>query len=176
MGITVCSSPARPRGVDNRVYFPRLRSTILLMKILKDRRSLIIAAAVFVVVALLTYRFSGAILRANNVDAVPVSANEPNLAVAREVSSVATYESPGGTDKVRFTIGLDAGGRVISVKSTDALKGDEVSDNLAKFSTGLLLVIRGKKLSEFSGVDRIGKSSLTTAAFNASLSALKAQL
>ena len=151
-------------------------SIMYLMNILKNKRSLIIAAAVFVVVALLTYRFSGAILRANSADAAPVSTNEPNLAVAREVSTIATYEAPGGTDKVRFTLGLDAGGRVISVKSTDALKGDEVSDNLAKFSTGLLLVIRGKKLSELSAVDRIGKSSLTTAAFNASLSALKAQL
>lgn len=144
------------------------------MNILKNPRSLIIAAIAVAAVALLSYRYVPALVQARS-DAAQ-TATDTNPAATREVSTVATYQSPGGTDKVRFTIGLDAGGRVISVKSTDALKGDEVSDNLAKFSTGLLLVIRGKKLSEVTAVDRIGKSSLTTAAFNASLPALKAQL
>ncbi|MDO8576397.1 MAG: hypothetical protein Q7R90_03715 [bacterium] len=144
------------------------------MNILKNKRNLIIAAIAVAAVALLSYRYVPALLQARNDSAQTASGTNP--AATREVSTVATYQAPSGTDKVRFTIGLDAGGRVVSVKSTDALKGDEVSDNLAKFSTGLLLVIRGKKLSELTAVDRIGKSSLTTAAFNASLPALKAQL
>jgi len=145
-----------------------------LMNILRNRRNLIIAAVAIVAVALLSYRFLPAIVQTRNDSAQAVT--DTNPAATREVSTVATYESPDGMDKVRFTIGLDAGGRVVSVKSTDALKADSVSDSLVKFSTGLLLVIRGKKLSELTAVDRIGKSSLTTAAFNASLPALKAQL
>jgi len=145
-----------------------------LMNILKNKRNLIIAAIAVAAVVLLSYRYVPSLLQARSDGAQGAIGTNP--AATREVSTVATYEAPGGTDKVRFTIGLDTGGRVISVKASDALKGDEVSENLAKFSTGLLLVIKGKKLSELSAVDRIGKSSLTTAAFNASLPALKAQL
>lgn len=146
------------------------------MAILKKKRNLIVPAAVVAVgvVALLSYRYLPALVQARS-DAAQ-TATDTNLAATREVSTIATYQSPGGTDKVRFTIGLDAGGRVVAVKSTDALKGDEVSENLTKFSTGLLLVIRGKKLSELTAVDRIGKSSLTTTAFNASLPNMQKQL
>ncbi|MEK7156412.1 MAG: hypothetical protein AAB790_01235 [Patescibacteria group bacterium] len=144
------------------------------MNILKNRRNIIIAAIAVVALILLSYRFLPALLSARTDGARAADGSE-NVAT-REVSTIATYEAPSGTDKVRFTIGLDTGGRVISVKSTDALKGDTVTDNLTKFSDGLLLVIKGKKLSELSAVDKIGKSSLTTAAFNASLPALKAQL
>src|SRR3990167_4861735 len=160
MGITV----RRARG----------GSIMYLMNILKNKRNLIIAAVAVAAVALLSYRYVPAFLQARS-DAVQ-TATGTRPAATREVSNDATYDAPSGTDKVRFTIGLDTGGRVISVKASDALKGDEVSENLAKFSTGLLLVIKGKKLSELNAVDKIGKSSLTTDAFNASLPALKAQL
>ncbi len=159
--------------VDNRVYITIDDSIICRMNILKNRRNLIIAVLAATAAALLSYKYVPVLLQAPNDAAQGVA--DTNLAATREVSTIATYESPGGTDKVRFSIGLDAGGRVVSVRASDALKGDAVSENLAKFSTGLLLVIKGKKLSELSAVDRIGKSSLTTAAFNASLPALKAQ-
>ena len=144
------------------------------MNMLKNRRNLIIAILAVAAAALLAYKYVPALLQARNDAAQGVTDTDP--VVSREVSTVATYEAPGGTDKVRFTIGLDAGGRVVSVKASDALKGDEVSENLATFSTGLLVVIRGKKLSELTAVDRVGKSSLTTAAFNASLLDLQKQL
>ena len=164
----------RRREVDNNVYFPGDGSIILPMNALKNHRNLIIAAIAVAAVVLLSYRYVPALLQARDSSAGTV--NDTDLAAVREVSSVATYEAPGGTDKVRFTIGLDTGGRVVSVTSTDALKGDTVSENLAKFSDGLLLVIRGKKLSELTAVDRIGKSSLTTTAFNSVLPDLKKQL
>ena len=144
---------------------------------LKNKRNLIIGVLIVVgVAALLSYRFVPGILQSIGGTMTPWAANEPNLAVTREVSAVATYESPGGTDKVRFTISLDASGAVNGVKSTDALNGDTVSENLEKFSNGLLLVIRGKKLSELRSIDRVGTSSLTTAAFNAVLPDLQKQL
>ena len=144
------------------------------MNILKNRRNVIIAVLAVAAIVLLSYKYVPALLETRNGPTGAV--NDTNLAAAREVSTVASYQTPKGTDKVRFTIGLDAGGRVVSVRSSDVLKADEVSEKLATFSTGLLTVIRGKKLSELTAVDRIGKSSLTTAAFNASLPALKAQL
>jgi len=144
------------------------------MNMLKSRRNLIIAILAVAAAVLLAYKYVPALLQARNDAAQGVTDTDP--VVSREVSTVATYEAPGGTDKVRFTIGLDAGGRVVSVKASDALKGDEVSENLATFSTGLLVVIRGKKLSELTAVDRVGKSSLTTAAFNASILDLQKQL
>ena len=144
------------------------------MNALPSRRNLIIAAIVVAALAFLSYRYAPVLVPTRG-DSTP-AANDADLAAAREVSAVATYEVPDGTDRVRFTIGLDTGGRVVSVKSADALKGDAVSENLAKFSDGLLLVIGGKKLSELTAVDRIGKSSLTTAAFNAVLPDLKKQL
>ena len=145
-----------------------------LMNILKNKRNLIIAAIAVAAVALLSYRYVPALVQARS-DAAQ-TATDTSPVVAREVSTIATYEAPGGTDKVRFTIGLDTGGRGVSVKSADALKGDAVSENLANFSEGLLLVISGKKLSELTAVDRVGKSSLTTAAFNSILPDLKKQL
>jgi hypothetical protein len=144
------------------------------MNILKDRRSLAIAAIAVLAAALLSYRYLPALL-APRSDAVR-SQSDTDLAAVREVSTIATFDVPGGTDKVRFTLGLDAGGRIVSVVSSDTLKGDAVSENLAKFSAGLLVVIRGKKLSDLTAVDKVGKSSLTTTAFNASIPALKAQL
>lgn len=142
----------------------------------KNRRNLIIGVIIVGVAAILSYRFAPSILEVIGGNSATPAANEPNLAVTREVSAVATYESPGGTDKVRFTISLDASGVVEAVKSTDVLKGDTVSENLAKFSQNLILVIRGKKLSELTSIDRVGTSSLTTAAFNAVLPDLQKQL
>lgn len=152
----------------------KVHGIITLMNILKSKRNLLVAIVVLAAAALLVYRYMPALVQVRGDSAR--AGSDSDLAAAREVSAVATYEVPGGTDKVRFTIGLDTGGRVVSVKSSDVLKGDAVSENLAKFSSGLLVVIKGKKLSELTAMDRIGKSSLTTAAFNASLPDLQKQL
>ncbi len=142
----------------------------------RTRRNAIIGALVVGVGALLSYRFVPTIVRSIGGNASPQMASGSDLIVAREVSAVATYDAPNGTDKVRFTLGLDSGDAVVAVKSTDALKGDATNENLAKFSEGLLLVIRGKKLSELTSIDRVGKSSLTTAAFNTILPDLQKRL
>jgi len=106
------------------------------------------------------------------------SAGESAVQANKEltVSAVATYKVPKGEDKVRFTLTLDGQGAVVDVKTTDALKNDAVSENLAKFSANLLLAIKGKKLIDLQAVDKVGTSSLTTAAFNGALAELKAQL
>ena len=108
----------------------------------------------------------------------PASVGESAVQAKKErtVSAVATYKVPNGEDRVRFTLTLDERGTVVGVKTTDALKNDAISENLAKFSANLLLVIKGKKLSDLQAVDKVGTSSLTTAAFNGVLGELKSQL
>lgn len=146
------------------------------MSYLKSRRNLIIGALVLGVAVILSYRFGPTILQSIGCGSACQAENDPTLLAAREVSAVRAYETPKGTDKVRFTLSLDSTGAVTAVQTTDVLEGDTVSENLREFSDGLLLVLRGKKLSELKAVDRVGKSSLTTAAFNAALPDLKKQL
>lgn len=145
------------------------------MKFLKTHRIVVIGVLIAGIVAIFSYRFVPSIVRSVGDDS-QAGATSDSAVVRREVSAIATYEVPGGTDKVRFTLGLDSGGNIVAVRSTDVLKGDAVSDNLRKFSEGLLLVIRGKKLSDLKSIDRVGKSSLTTTAFNAVLPDLQKQL
>lgn len=97
-------------------------------------------------------------------------------AFVREVNTVVSFEVPDGSDTVRFTLGLDVEGKVLSVKTTDVLNGDIADEYMVEFSNGLLLVIQGKKLSELNNIDRVGTSSLTTTAFNSALPDLQAQL
>ena len=142
---------------------------------MNTKKGVIIIAIVVFAVAAVYYRFFVKTAETSTgVEQTPTT--ESNLVVTREVSAVAAYKTPKGEDKVRFTLGLGRDGVIVSVKTTDVLKNDEISENLAKFSANLLLAIKGKKLSELQAVDRVGTSSLTTAAFNSALDELKAQL
>lgn len=140
------------------------------------RRNVVIGVLVFGAAAVFLYRFAPAILQSIGGSPASQAISERNLAITREVSAVASYEVPDGTDKVRFTLGLGSDGTVVAVKSTDVLDENTVDENLEKFSQNLIIVIRGKKLSELTSIDRVGKSSLTTAAFNAVLPELQKQL
>lgn len=131
---------------------------------LLNKRNLVIGVLVVVVVAL-SYRY---VLK-------PQATKETESAFI-EVSAVISYQVPNGTDKVRFTLGLDDDKRIVSVKTTDVLAGDVSDEKQNEFSSNLLLVIQGKKLSELEAVDRVGTSSLTTDAFNSALPDLKAQI
>lgn len=143
---------------------------------MKMKKSLTIIAIAVIVAAITYYLYISNTLQSVIGGRAAQGTTELNGTAAKEVSATATYETPGGSDTVRFTLGLDTQGTVVSVKSSDALKNDEVSTQLAKFSENLLLVIKGKKLSELKAVDKVGTSSLTTAAFNTALSQLQAQL
>ena len=142
---------------------------------MKSKKSVIVVALIVLFAVIVYYRFFVKTVQ-TNTGAEQTPTTESNPAVSREVSALATYKTPKGEDTVRFTLTLDAQGVVVGVKTTNALKNDEVTENLAKFSQGLLLVIKGKKLSELQAVDRVGTSSLTTDAFNGVLDELKAQL
>jgi hypothetical protein len=109
----------------------------------------------------------------NAADTKP-AAEKP--AAAKEVSAMAAYKSPAGEDKVGFTLTVDANGAITDAK-TQVMSDNEISKKLQQaFGDGLPAVLKGKKLGELSKIDKVGGSSLTTAAFNQSLEQLKAQL
>lgn len=136
------------------------------MTSLFNKRNIIIGILVLGVVAVFSYRYAF----------VTRDTDRDSTALPREVSTAVSYETPKGTDRVRFILGLDSDGLVISVATTDVLTGDKTNEKLQTFSNNLLLIIQGKKLAELESIDRVGTSSLTTSAFNKALPALKAQI
>ncbi|MEP7162369.1 MAG: hypothetical protein ABI747_01230 [Candidatus Moraniibacteriota bacterium] len=95
---------------------------------------------------------------------------------SKAVSTVANYPVPGdNVDMVKFTLVVDKAGVISQVVMVDA-KTEEADEHQVAFMDGLSTMIKGKKLSELKAVDRVGKSSLTTNAFNDSLDELKAAL
>jgi len=138
---------------------------------MKTRRNIIIVAIVVLVAAFVYYRF-----QVNRNERAGEAIGGLNLAVSKEVSAIATYKVPEGEDKTKFILSLNKRGVIVGVKSADLTGDEEVQGHLDKFSEKLLLVIKGKKLSELESVDRVGTSSLTTAAFNGALNELKSQI
>lgn len=108
---------------------------------------------------------------------------EPSTGVVTDPSTVkkmatvnTTYNNPAGSDEVGFLLMMDENGVIVEA-ITQVLATHEISKaRQAAFGAGLGAAIKGKKLSELSAIDRVGGSSLTTAAFNEALPALKAQL
>lgn len=92
------------------------------------------------------------------------------------VSVTANYTSPAGEEEVIFNISVDENG-VITKAETEGLATNPTSIIRQKsFAESLPTAIVGKNISELSNIDRVGGSSLTTNAFNASLEQLRAQL
>lgn len=115
----------------------------------------------------------------NNTEPKPMTettATAPTVPAAKEVTFKTSYTSPAGKDDVGFTLSVDALGTIVGAK-TDVLTTHPISMKRQQaFADGLLPVVKGKKLSELTSIDKVGGSSLTTKAFNDSLDELKAQL
>lgn len=97
-----------------------------------------------------------------------------SAAVTRELKETVTYDAPNGKDVVTFSVFVDGNGVITDAKAVN--QADPANAQLFKFAEGLRTVIVGKKFAELGPVDKIGTSSLTTAAFNSALAKLKAQL
>ena len=102
---------------------------------------------------------------------------ETSSETTEQVLSVeANYTSPAGEEEVIFNISVDENG-VITKAETEGLATNPTSIIRQKsFAESLPTAIVGKNISELSNIDRVGGSSLTTNAFNASLEQLRAQL
>ncbi len=110
--------------------------------------------------------------------ALPVVRTEPTTSLgSKEVSATTTYDVPEAdiTHNIKFTVVVDNEGKVVEVKMVEMPKG-EASEKQKEFANNLTVMIKGKKLSELSLVDKVGKSTLTTNAFNAALSDLQQAL
>ena len=140
-----------------------------------NKRNIIIVALVVLVGFLVGYKYFPKTFQFYKNESSDL-AGEIDLVMARQISADATYTVPGGEDKVKFVLSLNSQGRVVGVKTDDILNPDKVNPNLEKFSQELLVTIKGKKLSELSNIDKVGTSSLTTAAFNEALERLKSQI
>lgn len=138
---------------------------------MNTKRNIAIVIAAALVVGLVYYRDSVTGYLASK----GISFSSENAVLAtRELSTVVTYKAPNGDDTVKFSLFVDRNGVITDVKSLNM--ADPADANLLKFNAGLLTVIKGKKLSDISAVDKIGTSSLTTDAFNSALAKLKTQL
>lgn len=152
---------------------------------LKIKKSVVLIAIVIVVSVFTYYHYAVKVLQAprdegaSPMTELPVAKqNDEGLPIgSKEVSAVTVYDVAAAevTHNVRFTLVVDADGVITAVKLVEA-PTNVASDKQTEFSEGLATVIRGKKLAELSAVDRIGKSTLTTDAFNSVLDELKTQL
>jgi hypothetical protein len=86
------------------------------------------------------------------------------------------YTTPAGEETVTFAVFVDAKGVITDAETAIEAKAPTSVMRQKSFAAELPTVIKGKKLSELENVDRVGGSSLTTAAFNKALSSLKTQL
>lgn len=138
---------------------------------MKKRDTVITIAVLFVAFIVILYRqFS---TEPTKVEEIVIVAEEE--AALREISTVVSYEAPGKTDIVEFTVFVNEAGEIQDILTVD-LNSPKHTEKLIEFSSTLLTAIKGKKLDELEAVDRVGTSTLTTDAFNNGLEALKAQV
>ncbi len=100
----------------------------------------------------------------------------PVKAATKKISLNTSYKSPAGMEDVGFVLNVDASGVVKSAEAIVHATHRESVKYQNSFRDNFSTAVVGKKLSDLSSIDRVGKASLTTNAFNASLSKLKAQI
>lgn len=106
----------------------------------------------------------------------PEVASEAAMQKPKEVSAVVTYEVPGEKfDTLRFVVKLDDAGAIDEIRTLDA-ETNEIPEKKKEFNDEVNVILKGKKLSELAKIDKVGKSTLTTDAFNEALDKLKAEL
>lgn len=149
---------------------------------MKIPKSIVAIATVLVVSGLAFYyafmRLGGGVARESYM-ALPETSPEPNAAVtnSKEVSATTTYSiaEVNKTHQVKFAVTVNAEGMITGTSLVEMPQG-EASDKQKEFSGLLTAMIQGKKLSELTKIDKVGKSTITTDAFNSVLGDLQAQL
>ncbi|MBP9728188.1 MAG: FMN-binding protein [Candidatus Moranbacteria bacterium] len=98
------------------------------------------------------------------------------MAATKEVSAVITYGEPGKySDTLRFVVTVDGAGAIQEIKTLEDATG-EVPEKRKEFNELVNVQLKGKKLADISALDKVGKSTMTTKAFNDALVTLKAGL
>ncbi len=140
----------------------------------KMRKGVVLVAVAVLVSAFAYYRFAAKILKGNEgVAEKPVAKPADGT---REASAVVSYmATEDKKDTLRFTVTTDKDGVITGVTVVDPAT-NETPEKKKEFSEQLIMIIKGKKLSELGSIDKVGTSSLTTKAFNDALGDLKSQL
>lgn len=94
----------------------------------------------------------------------------------QSISVSTNYLSPAGPEDVAFTLVVDSSGTIVEAQTEVLGKAPISIMRQESFAEELPTVLVGKQLSELTEVDRVGGSSLTTAAFNEALAEFKAQI
>ncbi len=144
----------------------------------KTKKSVLVVIAVIVLVTVYVYyRYATKVFdtyKYEEEERAPSMTNVP--AGSKEVSSVIKYwATEDKEDTLRFVLTVDKDGVIINAQTLDAAT-NQVPEKKIEFNEGLVLTLKGKKLSELTAIDKIGTSSLTTKAFNDALGDLKSQL
>lgn len=137
------------------------------------KRNVVVAVLVLVGI-FVYYRYAKEVFQPAQNQVITIPAETASH--TREVSAEIAFDIPADySEQVRFVVALDESGRIQSIKTVDVAT-NEVSEKKKEFDALITTTLKGKKLSELGPIDKVGKSSLTTKAFNDSLEKLKAQL
>lgn len=130
--------------------------------------AVIVAVSVFVY-----YRYAKDVFQVGKEEGV---VQQKAVATTKEVSAVVTYATPGDEpDVLRFVVTVNAEGLIQNIQTLDA-ETNEVPAKKKEFNEQINVILQGRKLSELTAIDKVGKSSLTTMAFNTALDDLKKSL
>lgn len=143
------------------------------------KKSVIISGVVIVAALLAFVKFFHP-AKAPETSNTPSSGDRPLVspeeASERKLSVKTHYNNPGGGDDVAFAVLVNGNG-VITAAETEVLAQNGISITRQKsFAEAFPATVIGKKLADLAPLDRVGGSSLTTNAFNASLPELKSKL
>lgn len=142
---------------------------------LKTKKSVLLIVGLIVAISIFAYyRYTKDLFQPFKQDEVVVKPD--TYESTRGVSAVVSYDPvEGKTDTLRFVVTVDQMGQIQNIQTLDAASG-EVPEKKKEFNEQINVILKGKKLSELSAIDKVGTSSLTTRAFNEALPELQAAL
>jgi len=135
-------------------------------------------ASVIVVTVFVYYRYTQDMLSPTRENEVSIRSGMPvgEQPEMKSVSAVVTYDAyEGKMDTLRFVVSLDQAGGIQGIKTLDAVT-NEIPEKKKEFNDRVNVILKGKKLSELTAIDKVGESSRTTEAFNKVLPELQAAL
>ena len=108
--------------------------------------------------------------------AMPTPTPTDAMKASKEVSADVTYDAyEGKMDHLRFVVTVDKDGIIETVQTLDFETG-QIPEKKKEFNGLVNVVLKGKKLSTLTAIDKVGESSKTTDAFNKVLPTLQAAL
>lgn len=96
-------------------------------------------------------------------------------ATSKTISYETSYLSPAAEEAVGFVIVVNSEGIITDAQTTVLAQAPTSVMRQESFAKEFPKVLKGKKLSELTNIDRVGGSSLTTAAFNKSIKEIQSQ-